>query len=312
MQTLPLSEEFRRRIYDIHGANGEKWLKSLPFLVEQYSLQWNVSPRDVLPHLSYHFLIRVEDHQGNPAILKAGIPGPDLEREVNALRAYEGEGCIRLLKESTKDGIFLLEEVRPGSPLSELSLNGQDEEATLIACDVISRLHTKAAQAKGSESQRTLECFAEGFARVKGPFDAALLNAAAKEYRSLIASTEKSVLLHADLHHFNILKSDRNTSSSPRSHWLAIDPQGVWGDPAFETAAFIRNGIPEGLSGEKLRSLVRQRIDLFSNCLQLDRRRVWGWAFAQTLLASVWKYEDHGQGWEAWYQLAQLIFNELK
>jgi streptomycin 6-kinase len=57
-------------------------------------------------------------------------------------------------------------------------------------------------------------------------------------FRELIASSESPVLLHGDLHHFNIL-------SARRQPWLAIDPKGVAGEPAYEPGALLRNPNPE-------------------------------------------------------------------
>jgi len=43
------------------------------------------------------------------------------------------------------------------------------------------------------------------------------------------------VVLHGDLHHFNILSSG--------DRWLAIDPKGIIGEPEFEPAAYLENKI---------------------------------------------------------------------
>src|SRR6266567_3540278 len=48
------------------------------------------------------------------------------------------------------------------------------------------------------------------------------------------ASSAEPVLVHGDLHHDNVL-------SSARAGWLAIDPKGVAAEPAYETAAMLRN-----------------------------------------------------------------------
>src|SRR5690606_23152783 len=56
----------------------------------------------------------------------------------------------------------------------------------------------------------------------------------------LIATSHKTVLLHGDLHHDNILKNSDG--------WVVIDPKGFIGDPVYEVAAFIRNPIPDLLN----------------------------------------------------------------
>ena len=67
-----------------------------------------------------------------------------------------------------------------------------------------------------------------------GPFPARLVEQAESLFRELLGSAEPSVLLHGDLHHFNILAGQRRP-------WLAIDPKGMAGEPAYEVGALLRN-----------------------------------------------------------------------
>jgi len=53
------------------------------------------------------------------------------------LRYYDGDGAVRLLSE---EGDLQLQE-RLGRPLLDLVLSGRDEEVTLLAVDVVMRLH---------------------------------------------------------------------------------------------------------------------------------------------------------------------------
>ena len=60
------------------------------------------------------------------------------------------------------------------------------------------------------------------------------------------------VVLHGDLHHYNILAATREQS-------LAIDPQGVIGEPEYEVGALLRNPFDlvkwQGLRGIMLRRI---------------------------------------------------------
>jgi streptomycin 6-kinase len=119
-------------------------------------------------------------------------------------------------------------------------------------------------------------------------------------YMELVRSTAQPVVLHGDLHHDNIL-------SAGRQPWLAINPKGVVGDPAYETGTFIRNRLPEPPTGMATARLLRRRVDLLSEHLNLDRVRVRGWALAVTVLAAWENIEDHGRGWEDKIAIADYL-----
>ena len=104
---------------------------------------------------------------------------------------------------------------------------------------------------------------------------------AAGVFFELCDSMDEPVVLHGDLHHFNILRSDAHG-------WLAIDAKGVVGEPAYETGALLRNPKPARLE----RSVLRLRADRLCDALGFDRSRVYGWAYAQAALSAAWSVED--------------------
>ena len=53
-------------------------------------------------------------------------------------------------------------------------------------------------------------------------------------YDELMRSSTETVVLHGDLHHWNILRSEREP-------YLVIDPKGYFGDPGYEVGAFLAN-----------------------------------------------------------------------
>ena len=90
---------------------------------------------------------------------------------------------------------------------------------------------------------------------------------------------------HGDLHHGNVL-------SATREPWLAIDPKGVAGEPAYEPGALLRNPFPHLLELPDVRRLTSRRLDILAGALAVDRDRLRAWAFAQAVLSAVWHIED--------------------
>jgi len=105
------------------------------------------------------------------------------------------------------------------------------------------------------------------------------------------------VLLHGDLHHENIL-------AATRQPWLAIDPKGIVGEPAYEVGALLRNRLD---AAPDLRPLQARRLDQLAEALQLDRQRLLSWSVAQAVLSAWWSYEDHGRGWEPMIAYAEVL-----
>ena len=88
----------------------------------------------------------------------------------------------------------------------------------------------------------------DGFKRLRarfgggsGPLPSALVGEAEALFAALLDTAGAPVLLHGDLHHYNIL-------AAGGGRWLAIDPKGVVGEPAFEVVALMHN--PRGARNE--------------------------------------------------------------
>ena len=102
----------------------------------------------------------------------------------------------------------------------------------------------------------------------------------------LLATTAEKVFLHADLHHLNILWSG--------ARWLAIDPLGFHGDPAFEAVAYLRNPIDALEQIEHLEPFLEGRINALAKGLNVDANRIWAWSLADRRAGSAG--DDHAWG----------------
>jgi streptomycin 6-kinase len=235
-------------------------------------------------------------------VLKLGVPNPELLTEIEALRIYDGRGCVQLLAADREQGALLLERLEPGMPLR--GADDDDERATAIAAGVMRRLwrplppeHPFPSVARWAAGLGRLRKRFEG---ATGPLPCALVERAEDLFRALIASMAEPVLLHGDLHHDNILAAEREP-------WLAIDPKGVVGEPAYEVGALLRNPFPEILSMPQPGRILARRVDQLAGELGFDRDRILGWALAQAVLAAWWCLEDRVPGWEGFIECAELL-----
>lgn len=288
MPSPAVPSEFVQRTRERLGPEGDVWLRRLPALVAEYAQRWDFSPGSPFS-LSFNYVIEVTCGDGSLAVLKLACPQHEFETELDALRLVDGQGASRLLAADSEERAMLLERVVPGTDLTALALE-DDESATSIAATVMRRLWRPLP---ADHSFPTVDVWGRGFARHRaahegtaGQLPAARFEQAEKLFDELCGSAGEPVLLHGDLHHFNIL-------AGAREPWLAIDPKGLAGEPAYETGALLRNpwGILTGMPNP--RRLLRRRIDQLSEELSLDRDRIRGWAIAQAMLSAVWSAEDN-------------------
>lgn len=291
MKKNPIPAEFQKTILETFGAGGAAWLRRLPDLIASCERRWDLKVITPLP-LSYNYVAAAERKDGVQVVLKMGVPNPELTSEVAALRLFDGRGAVRLLEADPDEGILLMERLVPGRPLEELP---DDRKAIQVAAKVMRQLWRSVDP--GQELIK-LERWTAGLVRLRaefnggsGPFPESMVSRAEGLLAELNASTTRKVLLHGDLHYWNIL-------SAQRQDWLAIDPKGVVGDPAFEPSSWLLNPKPRNLKGLELRRQLHRRLDQFSDELGEDRERMLGWGYAQAVLSAWWSYEDHGRGWE--------------
>ena len=93
-------------------------------------------------------------HVDAEVVAKLGIPGIQFDRELGALRLYDGRGAVMVLKADPRLGSIRLESVRPGRTLADVK---SDEEATAIAASVMRRLWRPAPKQHPSAAMSEFE-----------------------------------------------------------------------------------------------------------------------------------------------------------
>ena len=233
-----------------------------------------------------NFVASARRADGTGCVLKVSPHIRETRSEIAALTIFDGVGAARLLEAEPDLGALLLERINPGSMLAGISTQ-DDDAATRVAVDVLRTLWRPAESAAGL---MPLESWCAAYARNRDVlshgapgFPAELFRRADALRGELLASPDLPVVLHGDLHHFNILRSDR-------AGWLAIDPKGLAGDRCFDVCQFLRNPEPVGVS------VNRRRLDIFCAELDLDPQRARQWCLVHAVLDACWSFED-GQDW---------------
>ncbi|HEV2827742.1 MAG TPA: aminoglycoside phosphotransferase family protein [Pyrinomonadaceae bacterium] len=232
------------------------------------------------------------DHQ--PVVLKVVKQPGDEWHSGEVLAAFAGKGVLHVYEHAP--GAVLLERLRPGTSLLDLTLNGRDDDATSILASVIQQMSSCESLSEDELTKLraplqhcpTVRDWASGFERYLAGGDKqipdCLVAAGQRVFLGLCESQRQPRLLHGDLQHYNVLLD------STRG-WLAIDPKGVFGEIEYEVGAVLRNPVdwPELFLS---RSTIEKRLEQFTTILNLDYERALRWGFAQAVLSAIWEVED--------------------
>ena len=284
---IEIPGDFARRIERTHGDDGRAWLERLPALIAECERRWSLSTGPPLAQVNYSYTAPARGQHGAGLVLKLAVPDHSIGAEIDALRLFDGDGSARLIDSDEGLGAMLLERLEPGGLLLEVD---DDREATSIAAGLIVRLRRPVPPSHRFHDiwgwMQGLERLSSSFDGGTGPFPASLVERAEAHMRN---PSGERMILHGDLHHYNIL-------SAGREPWLAIDPKGIVGEPEYEAAAFLRNNLID--NPEPLRVL-STRIDQIADEAGLDRERMIGWGLADRVLSAWWSYEESGRADEA-------------
>jgi streptomycin 6-kinase len=228
--------------------------------------RWGLVPDGAFA-LTYRYVEPVRRADGSAAVLKLGPPADaEFGLELDALEWFSGRGVVRLLAVDRQLGAALLERAQPGTPLRELP----EDAAVAAAARVMRELWRPPDGAPPFPTVRH--------------WGRLLAGRAAGLFAELCDSMAEPVVLHGDLHHDNLLRAGDG--------WLAIDPKGVVGEPAYELGALLRNPRPELLDEPDPGRLLARRSAQLAEALGFDVGRVRGWAYAQAELSAVWSVQD--------------------
>ena len=240
-------------------------------------IRWSLTKSTPVAETPRSWIFRVEQNGRNFAALKILKPlvADEEGRGARLLQWYEGDGAATVF-DIHGDTIFM--EWLDGGTLGDASRAGRDDEATIALATVAANLH------------RPRNDVPEGLMPLRERFEPLFktdVRAWPHTARDLYARSAGIALklfdkptpeipLHGDLHHDNILSSDRG--------WLAIDPKGLIGDPHYDLANAFRNPAGEAKLASDTRR-IKSMADTLSARLGLNRKRLLGFAAAHSGLS---------------------------
>lgn len=276
---------FREKVIRTFGKKGREWILRLPDIYSMCVNKWKLINLTIIHDLSFNLIYFGESHTYGPIVLKIGVAHNELLTEMKALYLYKGRNICKCYDIDEELGALLIERIIPGKNLTALQ-NTRDQ--LMIAADLIAKIPIPVENTHGLPVyvDKVREVFERARKENKvGTKMIFFIDAAERLLSEIEKNNYPKVLLHGDLHHWNILE-DQNGS------WKAIDPHGFIGIPYIEPARFMENQLKMIDNKEKLNCL-EEMITVFSNKLKESKRIIALCLFIDKVLSTCWLYEDN-------------------
>jgi streptomycin 6-kinase len=309
MTAISLDQSFVRVLKTVHGPRTQDWLHRIDSLVPAIEKRFKVRVTGQVAKLSRNLVLWAETPGAAQVVIKCAPPGGELRAEATALRIYNGEGACQLLDHWPDSEALMIERLSPGAPLNTLR---DDQQAIAAAAALLPSLWRpvplRPTGARQGDFARTFRETRAAFSGGSCPIEPALIDRAEKTFAHLNRTMGPPRMIHGDLYFENIL-------SSARRPWLAIDPRGTIGDPAFDAGILASDPSDSLIHAADPMKVLAKRLTLVPDLLGLSRERVAGYAFVQTVRIACTMVRDGHQG-HAFYRemakaLGRLIFNEV-
>ncbi|WP_151481645.1 aminoglycoside phosphotransferase family protein [Streptomyces albicerus] len=260
------------------APGGDDWLEKLPQAAQQaVALRELTVERVQVPGGRSSLVILVRLPDGTPAVLKLAPRRARPESERAALAHWDGLGAVRLLDPAGPEGVLLLERLHPDVSVRSLP----EAKSMLEAAGTLRRLWVE------PPADHVFETVAERTGRqaeaMRASADAEaapLVDAALAVRDELLASAPEARLLHGTFRQSKVLAGER-------SPWLAVGPDPVVGECAFDLARLVRDRVEDLIASPSGAATTRRRVKRLAESLDVDQERLRGWTLFRAVESGV-------------------------
>ncbi|MFD7879229.1 aminoglycoside phosphotransferase family protein, partial [Streptomyces sp. NPDC059766] len=223
------------------APNGDAWLERLSEAAGQaVALRELTVERVQLPGGRSSLVVLVRRADGTPAVLKLAPGRARPESERAALAHWGGLGAVQLLEDVRTEGVLLLERLHPDVSVRSLP----EAKALLEAAGTLRRLWVEppggaAGHVFETVDERTgRQAEAMAASAAADPELAPLVEVALAVRAELLAAPPEHRLLHGTFRQSKVLAGERMP-------WLAVGPDPVVGECAFDLARLVRDRVED-------------------------------------------------------------------
>lgn len=260
------------------AVGASEWVDGLAELVGGLEREWGIAVGGVFPDgteaLVAAATVTDGPERGTDVVLKVGIPRDgdlaELRHEITVLRLADGGGCVRLLRADPARGAMLLDRLGP----SLFDLAPPLPERLEILCAVVQRFWRPAAGCDlptgAQKAHRLADTIGTAWAELGRPCsERALDHALACARRRAAAHDDaRAVLVHGDVHQWNVLRAPDG--------WALVDPDGLLAEPEYDLGVLMREDPEDMLDGDPY-----ARARWLAARTGLDPVAIWEWGVVE-------------------------------
>lgn len=259
------------------APSGDDWLEKLPEVAQEaVALRELTVERVQVPGGRSSLVVLVRRADGTPAVLKLAPGRARPESERAALARWGGLGAVQLVEPFSAEGVLVLERLHPDVSVRSLP----EAKALLEAAGTLRRLWVE------PPGDHAFETVAERTGRqavaMRGAESevSALVSAALDARESLLVAPPEVRLLHGTFRQSKVLAAERMP-------WLAVGPDPVVGECAFDLARLVRDRVEDLIATPSGAATTRRRVKRLAESLDVDQERLRGWTLFRAVESGV-------------------------
>ena len=260
---IEVPENFKKNIINRYSKKGIKWLDNLDNIVNKYINKFELKNIKVIENLSMNLVIFANSKRYGDIVLKIGAPGKTTIGEIKIMKQYHIKNMVKCYYSNLKDRVLILERILPGYSLDNVK---EQKDRIKIFCNIFNNYSIP------DNNKNEFPTYEEKLKKMLKYVDnnkneyndiIYIIEEMKNLYREVQKMKLNKYILHNDLNHKNILKSE--------NEWKVIDPQGVIGEKLIETAQFIRGEIEISKSDI---NVINKTVSLISTELKEDKKLI--------------------------------------
>jgi streptomycin 6-kinase len=279
---IVVPEEFARDTAARDGERGEAWVAALPGIVDQLLERWSAVLDGPVMHGGVGVIVPVRDAAGRATVLKVSPVHPGNAHEADAFEVWAGNGAVRIFDRDDALYALLLERASTETlaSLDDLAEMARVAGALSVRLAVPAPAHLPRLQEHASDWDERLR---KDAAELPHALSGRAVDAALATLREL-GGAQPEVMVHGDFHARNILRGDRALPG-----WLAVDPKGYAGDPAYDGGTFVKTNLLRLATVPDPAASLDRLICVYAEAARLDSARVRRWAQVQAVDTALWE-----------------------
>lgn len=293
-----MNEEYIKELHKLYDTNVEEKIRKVENGIKKSIQEYELEDIKEFPNLHYNYLFKAYSRKYlKDVVVKIILDASSNNEEIQMLRIYNGNHCVKMLDENKEDGILVLEYIEG----ENLSIEKDKEKQVQVLVDLVDNLVVekkdeddtlipeykailKNAIIKNDSIKKEKTKYKEQIERLDSFKDDIIY-----ALNELESQNKQKYYLHGDLHTYNIIKS--------KNGYLAIDPHGVIGIKAQEYMQYVLNEIWNNKE-LSLKYNIKEELEIILDRLQKysreDRNIIEKALIVHSYLTALWFIEDNG------------------